>query len=216
MAAKPAPKGTAKHPAAGGTATKHAGTPNGAAKHNAKAPPKKAAGKKPAAKHHPAKKAPKKPTLQQQVAKLVAADVKKALAAQAKQQPTVQKRGAAVLDGIPWCAVESLAASLRIAGKAVGGDDLLTLHYLAGGSADSPTTILAALMAAQEHGLGGAYPEFGLPDTWTRLDGLVVGVTIPAGPHSVVLDQGGVWSWGDWHELTRPLVIEEAWSVSWH
>lgn len=242
MATKPGPKGSAgKHGKQAAGAGKHTAA-KPAAKHNASNPHAKPAGHpaghKPPAKHHPAHKPALSPQVQklvkQEVAKLVKQDVQKALShmgqhpAKKPAKPATKGKAPAkkpapkgtaprgapiVLDGIPWCPVEALASSLRMTGKAVGADDMLALFDYATGGSGAPTSILAALVAAQHVGLAGAYPTFRWAEVPT--DGAVVGVTIDAGPHAVTLDGSGLWTWGEWRPVTRPLEIEEAWVVTW-
>lgn len=134
--------------------------------------------------------------------------------AKSVQQP---KRGAPLtLDDMPVCAVTALAESLHIAGKEVDRDDVLALFYMAGGDPVEGLSLLEMLVAAQSFGLGGAHPIFRPARKLT--DGVLVGITIPAGPHTVTLDGSGYRTWGEW----RPILpgfeddIEEAWEVSWH
>jgi hypothetical protein len=47
---------------------------------------------------------------------------------------------------------------------------------------------------------------------------LIVGVTLPGGPHALTVDpSGAVWSWGELHDPGEllPGPIEEAWEVRW-
>ena len=67
-------------------------------------------------------------------------------------------RGLALAEGVACCSAEALAASLRLAGGAVSDDDVLELHWRAGGSADEGVSILAALEAASVFGLAGFRP----------------------------------------------------------
>lgn len=66
--------------------------------------------------------------------------------------------GFAVGDLLPVCAAEAVAMSLRLAGQRVTDDEVLELHYLAGGSADVPVSVEAALAAAARFGLAGCMP----------------------------------------------------------
>jgi hypothetical protein len=214
MATKTASKtATSKHAASTSAKSKHAKATTGSAKHNA--------GKKPgstkATKHAPAKKE----SLQAQVAALVKADVQKQVAADVKKELTTlagkakaakKKRGApSALDEIACCAAEALAASFRLAGGRVDPDDVLALYWLTAASAEAGETILATLEAAQEHGLAGAHPVF---ESCEPRDGAIAGVTIPAGPHTVLLDGSGFWTWGERHLGALP-EIEESWVISW-
>jgi hypothetical protein len=45
---------------------------------------------------------------------------------------------------------------------------------------------------------------------------VVLGVTLPGGPHAIALDpSGAVWSWGELYDLTPDVAIDEAWEVTW-
>ena len=63
-------------------------------------------------------------------------------------------------EGVACCSAEALAASLRLAGGVVSDDDVLELHWLAGGDEDTGVSILAALEAAVEFGLAGFRPRY--------------------------------------------------------
>lgn len=128
---------------------------------------------------------------------------------------TMQKRGLAVPGGVPCCAAQGLAASLRLAGKPVTADDVLGLYWATPGADEDGTTILAALQAAQRHSLAGAYPEF--RPASVLADGVVAGLTLAAGPHTVTFDRGGVRTWDEWRPVPRSFAdaVEEAWEVTW-
>ena len=141
-------------------------------------------------------------------------------------------------EGVACCSAEAIAASLRLAGARVSDDDVLELHWRAGGDEDTGVTILAALEAAMEWGLAGYRPTFsgGRPtlsdaDALTCSNGkaftyyrrsvrppatLLLGLELP-GPHAVLADAGRWWSWGKPYDpLTWPDArIEEAWAVTW-
>lgn len=195
-------------------------------------------------KHHPNAKPPTTP----QVAVTVTKAVKplstkkkppKPTGKPKKKAGTATKRGLALMPGgLPLCAAEGLAASLLLAGKTATLDDILALHWLTPGADEDGATILASLATAQRYGLAGAYPLFrevvmpyGPADRlsrWsccaadllrvTRAGGLILGLHVAAGPHTVVADpSGAVWSWG---ELYDPAAlgagpVEEAWEVQW-
>lgn len=214
MATKTASKATtAKHGATTSAKSKHAKATTGSAKHNAGTKP----GSTKATKHQPAKKQ----SLQAQVAALVKADVKKQVAADVKKELATladkakaakKKRGAPLFaDDVACCAAQALAESLRLSGGRANADDVLALYWLTAMTAEAGASILATLEAAQVHGLAGAHPIFrpSLP-----CDGAIAGVTIPAGPHTVLLDGSGFWTWGERHRGVLP-EIEEAWVISW-
>jgi hypothetical protein len=51
---------------------------------------------------------------------------------------------------------------------------------------------------------------------WDRGCSLILGADLP-GPHALTADDGGVWSWGEWHPWScfAAAAAEEAWSVTW-
>lgn len=139
----------------------------------------------------------------------------------------------AIGDAIACCAAEALAATLRLAGQPVTGDQVLELYWLTAGDEDAGAPIAVTLAAAAEHGLAGYRPIFEevMPsapagrDTSCPLDGLrasragqlILGLELP-GPHAVAVDhRGGWWSWGRrWDPSAFPAAVaEEAWAVSW-
>lgn len=196
------------HPARGQTA-KHGAKKN--SKHH-----KAATGKK----HHPAK-GPTHLSLQQAIAQALVHNpqaVIKALPSLQHLASTLHqpKRGASLtLEALPLCAPVALAESLRIAGKPVDDDDVLALYHMAG-SPEEGMSVLEAFVAAQWFGLAGAYPTF--RPTRTFADGVVVGLTISAGPHTVTCYDGGIRTWGAWRPISDKFDdrVEEAWEVSWH
>lgn len=122
---------------------------------------------------------------------------------------------------VSCCVVDALAWSLRLAGGSVSDSDVLALFRLAGGDADAGVTILAALEAASEFGLGGvqpvSYEPVGLDVIHEAYQHLILGVELP-GSHALVAVGDGPWiTWGE--ELDPAgfpdAVIEEAWAVTW-
>ncbi len=133
--------------------------------------------------------------------------------------------GLSLGEGVACCSVEALAASLRLAGAAVSDDDVLELHWRAGGGTDTGVSVLAALEAAQEFGLAGyrlAWFGPGRPTaarvsrpgfqgmTGCSASGrcprsaarsgqltsqLILGLELP-GPHAVLAEPDHWWSWG--------------------
>jgi len=122
-----------------------------------------------------------------------------------------RKRGLALHDEIACCAAEALAASLRLSGWPVTQADVAELYFYTARSAVQGADIGDTLDAAARRGLAGARPVFE-PDEY----GVILGVDLP-GPHTVLDDGTGWWSWGQhWPYGSFPeAVIEEAWSVSW-
>jgi hypothetical protein len=159
-----------------------------------------------ATKKHPAKpKAKHKAT----------ATAKHKPAATAKHGGT--KRGLALADGVACCAAEALAASLRLAGHQVDDFQVLALFQATGADPDEGATLLATLEAAARHGLAGVRLA-GFRPAPPAAAGVLLGVQLPAGPHTVTLDpEGRVWSWGRLHALEELGAgpAEEAWAVSW-
>jgi hypothetical protein len=70
----------------------------------------------------------------------------------------IGKAGFAIGDLLPVCSAQALAQSLRLAGQRVSDDEVLELHYLAGGSADEMVSVGDALAAAARFGLAGCRP----------------------------------------------------------
>lgn len=116
------------------------------------------------------------------------------------------------------CAVEAVAASARLAGHQITPEDVLELYGLLAPGQDEGVPIVTALIGALEWGIGGVVPEgFRLLRAPMREDGVVVGTTLPGGPHAVTLDRQGYWSWGEWHSGGTEYLadIEESWKVWW-
>jgi hypothetical protein len=182
-------------------------------------------GKSAHVKKHPAKKpAPKiapgwfHPAVQ-------AAQKKSAAAKKAKKAKHHPKRQLALGEGVACCSAEALAASLRLAGRPAGDDDVLELYWRTADDADAGASILATLEAAARFGLAGVRPAsfapVGLADPWRPLDeghrGVILGLDLP-GPHAVLDDGRAWWSWGNPYDPAAfpDAVIEEAWEVTWH
>lgn len=139
-------------------------------------------------------------------------------------------RGLSLGEGVACCSAEALAASLRLAGARVDDDDVLELHWRAGGGEDEGVSILAALEAASVFGLAGYRPDFeevtpsaSCPATETRRQGLratraglLLGLELP-GPHAVLAEGARWWSWGERYDpASFPHArIEECWAVVW-
>jgi hypothetical protein len=152
------------------------------------------------------------------------------------------KRKLAIGEAVACCSAEALAASLRLAGQLVTDADVLALYSYTASGPDEGATIEATLRAAAEHGLAGvrpvtfemappcapavrwpACPRCALFRGLTAYPGggggdLILGVTLPGGPHALALDpSGSVWSWGDLWSLDQLQAgpAEEAWAVIW-
>lgn len=192
---KPAAKGqTAKHAPA---KTKHA--PAAKTKHTA------------AAKHHPSKaQAAAQKAWQSAGSKASATARHKAAVARHAQhaKPVTWSPGW----DVSCCGAEALAVSLRLTGAAVADEDVLALYWRTTSDPGAGATLWDTLQAAAEHGLAGVRPVAARPAEHLA-DGVLVAVEL-AEPHAVVLD-GGVWSWGEWWPVTRPLAVLEAWEVTW-
>lgn len=116
---------------------------------------------------------------------------------------------------VACCAIEALAASLRMAGHRVDDADVLDLYGRVTGDPDAGMTIETALEAAAGYGLAGVRLLGATPAR--RLgDGVVLGVDL-AQRHALTLDGHGVWSWGDWHPASCSLLAaaDEAWALQW-
>jgi hypothetical protein len=132
-------------------------------------------------------------------------------------------RGLALGEGVACCSAEALAASLRLAGGAVSDDDVLELHWRAGGTADGGVSILAALEAAAKYGLAGYRPakvQLSAPKLGSSGPGFnfpcILGLELP-GPHAVLAEPGRWWSWGERYDPSDfpGAVVEECWAVAW-
>ena len=141
----------------------------------------------------------------------------------AKGSAAAKARSLSLGEGVACCSAEALAASLRLAGAPVSDDDVLELHWRAGGDEDEGVSILAALEAAAEFGLAGYRPAqikvpgpeltFGVPGCKFPC---ILGLELP-GPHAVLAEPGRWWSWGKRYDpsVWPDAVIEEAWAVTW-
>lgn len=161
-------------------------------------------------------------------------------ASTAKHTPTAHKKAAAAakqtarrtaltakaakaralsLGEVSCCSADALAASLRLAGWPCGPADVLALYKLTADSPGAGASVVATLEAAYAHGLCGVRPEFepvNLAEFPGEFPGLILGLDMPEGPHTVTLDpSGAVWSWGGLYDLTGEAVIEECWAVTW-
>jgi hypothetical protein len=124
---------------------------------------------------------------------------------------------------VACCSAEALAASLRLVGAVVSDDDVLALHWRAGGGVDTGVSILAALEAAREFGLAGYRPakvQLLAPKVASAAAGckfpLILGLELP-GPHAVLAEPDRWWSWGEPYDPAAfpDAVIEEAWAITW-
>ncbi len=116
---------------------------------------------------------------------------------------------------VACCAVEALAASLRLTGRPVADADILELYWRITGDPDAGATIETAARAAAEYGLGGIRLLGARPAA--RLgDGVVLGVDLRE-RHAVTLDRRGVWSWGRWRPVSAAVLAsaDEAWELQW-
>jgi hypothetical protein len=116
---------------------------------------------------------------------------------------------------IACCAAEALAASLRLAGRAVSDRDVLDLYWLTAGDADAGAGLWATIEAAAEHGLAGVRPLDARPATELAA-GVVLGLELVE-RHAVTVDGHGVWTWGEWRPVSCGLLAaaDEAWVITW-
>jgi hypothetical protein len=114
---------------------------------------------------------------------------------------------------VACCAAEALAETLRLTGRVVTGTDVLDLYWHTTGDPGKGATLEATFEAAATYGLAGIRLTDAHPAAIPRR-GAVCEVDL-AERHAVVLDGCGVWSWGDWWPLTRPLQAAAAWDVTW-
>lgn len=116
---------------------------------------------------------------------------------------------------VACCAIEALAANLRMTGQPVSDADVLALYWRITDNPDAGTTLPAAFDAAARYGLAGAHLLDARP-TAALTDGVVAGVDL-AERHAVVIDAHGVWSWGQWYPAGCGLLAaaDEAWELTW-
>jgi hypothetical protein len=146
--------------------------------------------------------------------------------AKAKHPHHAKARGLALTPGdVACCAAEALAASLRLAGRAVSDEDVMALYWHTADDPDAGATVEATLEAAWRFGLGGVRParfaeevldypplplgqrlrdrlevELGEHDHLVGFRplhpaSLILGLELP-GPHTVLATPDGWWSWG--------------------
>ena len=116
---------------------------------------------------------------------------------------------------VSCCAIEALAASLRLAGALVAEADVLDLYWRITQDPDAGMPLEAAILGAAEFGLAGIRLLGARPAA--RLgDGVVFGVDL-AERHALTVDGHGVWSWGEWHPASCELFAgaDEAWELDW-
>lgn len=116
---------------------------------------------------------------------------------------------------VSCCAIEALAASLRLTGQPVADADILDLYWRITDDPDAGATLETAIGAAAEFGLGGARLVGAHPAS-TLVDGVVFGVDL-AERHALTVDRHGVWSWGEWRPASCGLLAaaDEAWTLDW-
>jgi hypothetical protein len=229
-AAKPAPKGTtakhaggSKHPAATSPSSPGGGGGGGGAGGGGGGGPAKTAPAKhktAPAKHAPAKAhkstAPaSKPAPTAKTTKVIHGPAAKA---PAKKKPTAKatKKRTLTPGAVGLCSAEAVAASLRLSGRAVGADDVLSLYWHTAHDPEAGASILATLKAASEYGVAGVRPDwFGAVPLETP-GPVILGAELP-GSHALLAEPRGWWSWGDLHDPAcwPDAVTEEAWAVRW-
>lgn len=159
-----------------------------------------------------------------------------------KHKPAKKKepvRKLALGEAVACCSAQALAASARLAGFRVTDADVLALYWRTASHEDAGATIEETLEAAREFGLAGvrlgsfqpvqldvaslpllqphpvSFGEFDDGPARYGVHGLIVGLTLPGGPHAVTLGpSGAAWSWGGLYSLGQ-LEPEEAWAVRW-
>lgn len=113
------------------------------------------------------------------------------------------------------CAIEALAASLRMAGHPVADTDVLDLYWRVTEDPDAGMTLESAIGAAFDHGLAGV-TLLGAAPARRLGDGVVLGVQLRE-RHALAVDGHGVWSWGQWRPASCGLLAaaDEAWALDW-
>ena len=116
---------------------------------------------------------------------------------------------------VACCAVEALAASLRMSGREVSDLDVLGLYGRITDDPDRGATIVETIEAAAVHGLAGALLVDARPVRHAS-PGVVLGVDL-AERHAVTVDGHGVWTWGAWRPVSCGLLAaaDEAWELTW-
>lgn len=119
------------------------------------------------------------------------------------------------LSDVACCAAEALAASARLAGRAVSDEDVLALYWLTASGPDDGATLEATIEAAGLFGLGGAQLVDARPASALGT-GVVLGVDLTE-RHALTVDGHGVWTWGSWQPATCGLLAaaDEAWELTW-
>jgi hypothetical protein len=116
---------------------------------------------------------------------------------------------------VACCAAEALAASLRLAGRAVADEDVLELYWRTAGHEDSGAGLLETIEAAATYGLAGVRLIDARPAAQLTA-GVVLGVDL-AERHALTVDGHGVWTWGEWRPASCGLLAaaDEAWELTW-
>jgi hypothetical protein len=116
---------------------------------------------------------------------------------------------------IACCAAEALAASLRLTGRAVSGEDVLNLYWHTASHEDAGARLWDTIEAAAEHGLAGVRPLDARPASALET-GVVIGMDL-AERHALTVDGHGVWTWGEWRPAPCGLLAgaDEAWVITW-
>lgn len=119
------------------------------------------------------------------------------------------------LADVSCCAVEALAASLRLTGRTVTDADVLDLYWRITDDPDAGATIEAAIEAAAAFTLGGARLLDARPAR-ALTDGVVFGVELEQ-RHALTVDGHGIWTWGQWRPASCGLLAaaDEAWELTW-
>jgi hypothetical protein len=116
---------------------------------------------------------------------------------------------------VACCAVEAMAASLRMAGHVVTDVEVLDLYWRITEDPDAGITLPDAFTAAADYGLAGVRLLDAQPAQQLG-DGVVLGVDL-AERHAMTVDGHGVWTWGAWHQAGCGLfaAADEAWELTW-
>lgn len=137
---------------------------------------------------------------------------------------------------VACCSALALAESARLAGHAVGADDVFALYWRTARDPDAGAPIRDTLRAAWECGLAGIRPIWFGPVDCDLATGpsragryaarhqatahlsvpIILGAELP-GPHALLAETGRWWSWSQpWPPAVfHAAVVEEAWAVVW-
>jgi len=113
----------------------------------------------------------------------------------------------------PCCAATAIAAHLYVTcGILASEDDIMALHYAAGGDGDG--AYIPDLLEVASSGFAGTRISRFFPVWDVSLPGIVAGLRLPGGTHAaLLLPRGACVSWGSILPVTG--TVTEAWHAEW-